>query len=213
MHNHKTDTRWTAYLHYHWWKYILLALLSVMIWTAVFDSLAQPAKNEKVGIVFFGEGLDFQALHADLSAAMDNLTQQKIRFVDVSQTFADQEHLGQVLMARTYDSDLIILPAQLVDKLSSYGFFMPLKDIPKDIPVYTQEKGGESVAYGLEIYSPTSQNRFSAFCAGEQTYYVFLSKESVNLAGLNGIGNPADDAALRILEYLLEEPYGFIQEE
>ena len=64
------------------------------------------------------------------------------------------------------------------------------------------------MAYGLEIYSPGKQNRFSAFFSGEQTYYVFLSKESVNLAGLNGKGNNADDAALRILSYLLEEPYG-----
>lgn len=208
MGKHKADARWTTHLHYHWWKYVLLAVLSIMIWSWVFDSLAKPDKNEKVSIVFFGEGLDSQALHADISAAMDDLTQQKIRFVDISQTFADKNHLGQILMARTYDSDLIILPGELVDHLSAYGFFMPLDHLPKDIPTYTQEKDGETVVYGLEIHSPTSQNRFSSHCSGEQTYYVFLSKESVNLAGLNGNGSPADDAALQILTYLLEEPYG-----
>lgn len=207
MGEHKTDARWTTHLHYHWWKYVLLTVLSIAIWTAVFDTLAKPAKNEKIGIVFFGESLDTQALHGDLWAAMDELTQQEIRFVDVSQTFADRDHLGQILMARSYDSDLLILPAELVDNLSAYGFFMPLPDTPKDIPTYTQEKDGETVAYGLEIYSPGNQNRFSAFCSGEQTYYVFLSKESVNLAGLNGNGTQTDDAALRILTYLLEEPY------
>ena len=207
MSKHKTDTRFTAYLHYHWWKYVLLIILSVAVWTAVFDTLAEPAQNEKVGIVFFGEGLDVSALHTDLSGAVGSLTEQEIARIDVSETFADYQHLGQLLMARTYDCDLLILPAELVDRLSAYGFFVPLTETPKDIPVYTQEKDGETVAYGLEIYKPGKQNRFSSFCSGEQTYYVFLSKESVNLAGLNGNGMQTDDAALRILEYLMEEPY------
>lgn len=186
---------------------MLLVALSIAIWTSVFDTLARPAKNEKVGIVFFGDSLDVSALHADLWAAVDEITEQKITYLDVSQTFADQAHLGQILMARTYDCDLLILPAELVDKLSAYGFFMPLPETPEDIPVYTQEKDGETVAYGLEIYKPGNQNRFSSFCSGEQTYYVFLSKESVNLAHLNGNGMQTDDAALRILEYLMEEAY------
>ena len=207
MRRNNTDTRFSTHLHYHWWKYVLLAALSIAIWTSVFDTLARPAKNEKVGIVFFGDSLDVSALYADLWAAVDEITEQKITYLDVSQTFADQAHLGQILMARTYDCDLLILPAELVDKLSAYGFFMPLPETPEDIPVYTQEKDGETVAYGLEIYKPGNQNRFSSFCSGEQTYYVFLSKESVNLAHLNGNGMQTDDAALRILEYLMEEPY------
>lgn len=203
----KTDSQWNTHLHYHWWKYVILTILSIAIWTSVFDTLQKPDRNEKVGIVFFGDSLDAPALHADLWAAMDELTQQEITYVDVSQTFADYEYLGQILMARTYDCDLLILPAELVDKLSAYGFFMPLPESFKDIPTYSQEKDGQTVAYGLEIYSPGSQNRFSSFCSGEQTYYIFLSKESVNFAGLNGKGTQTDDAALRILEYLLEEPY------
>ena len=207
MDKNKTDTRLSPHLHYHWWKYVLLVVLSVAIWTSVFDTLARPAKNEKVGIVFFGDSLNVSALYADLQSAVQEITEQKITCLDVSQTFADHTHLGQILMARAYDCDLLILPAELVDKLSAYGFFMPLPEIPKDIPVYTQEKDGETVAYGLEIYKPGNQNRFSSFCSGEQTYYVFLSKESVNLAQLNGNGTQTDDAALRILEYLMEEPY------
>ena len=208
MKNAKSDTRLSTHLSYNWWKYVLLTVLSILIWTTVFDNLAKPAKNEKVGIVFFGDSLDVAALHADLTAAVDGLTEQKIAYVDVSQTFADDSHLGQILMARTNDCDLLILPAALVDKLSAYGFFMPLPDTFQGIPTYSQEKDGESVAYGLEIYRPEKQNRFSAFCSGGETYYVFLSKESVNLANLNGKGTKADDAALQILNYLLEEPYG-----
>lgn len=209
---HKTNARLFSHLHYHWWKYVLLTVLSIMVWTSVFDTLAKPAKNEKVGIAFFGDGLDATALHTDLCAVIDDLTQQEIAYIDVSQTFADYEHLGQVLMARAYDCDLLILSAEQVDMLSAYGFFMPLSDVPKDIPTYSQEKDGETVAYGLKIYSPGCQNRFSAFCSGEQTYYVFLSKESVNLACLNGNGTQTDDAALQILKYLLEEPYGPVAE-
>lgn len=207
MKNSKANTHLSTHLYYHWWIYVVLTVLSVLIWTTVFDNLAKPAKNEKVGIVFFGDSLDVPALHADLTAAVGELTQQKIAYVDVSQTFADQEHLGQILMARTNDCDLLILPGELVDKLSAYGFFMPLPDTLQGTAVYCQEKDGESVAYGLEIYRPGKQNRFSAFCSGEQTYYVFLSKESVNLAGLTGKGNKTDDAAVQILTYLLEEPY------
>ena len=204
----KTDTKLSAHLQYSWWKYVLLAVVSVMLWTAVFDTLGRPAKNEKVGIVFFGDSLDVTALHADLTDAVDGLTQQEIDYIDISQTFADHEHLGQILMARTYDCDLLILPAELVDGLSAYGFFMPLPESLQSTNTYTQEKDGETLAYGLEIYSPERQNRFSSFCSGDQTYYVFLSKESVNLAALNGNGTQTDDAALRILEYLLEESHG-----
>lgn len=209
--NH-TESQWATHLQYRWWQYVLLVILSIAIWTAVFDSLAKPARNEKVGIVFFGDALDAPALHAELSAAMDRLTQQEIAYVDVSQVMVDRAQLGTVLMARTYDYDLLVLPAEIVDMLSAYGFFSPLPDGWKDIPTYNQETNGKSVPYGLELYRPGSQTRFSAFCSGEQTYYVFLSKESVNLAGLNGNGAPADDAALRMLEYLLEEPYGTSQE-
>lgn len=208
----QTDSRWAIHLQYRWWQYVVLAILSIAVWTAVFDGLAKPARNEKVGIVFFGDALDAPALHAELSAAIGSLTQQEIAYVDVSQTLVDRAQLGTVLMARTYDYDLLVLSAETADMLAAYGFFSPLPDDRKDIPTYSQEKDGTSVAYGLELYRPGSQNRFSAFCSGEQTYYVFLSKESVNLAGLNGNGAPEDDAALRMLEYLLEEPYGSVQE-
>lgn len=208
MHNAKSNRRWSAHLAYHWWKYLILTVASVMLWTSVFDTLAKPARNEKVGIVFFGDKLDVKGLHADLSGAVDDLTEQTITTVDVSQTIADSEQLGQILMARSYDCDLLILSASYVDQLAAYGFFMPLPEDTWEYPTYTQEKDGMPVAYGLEIYRPGSQNHFSSFCSGSETYYVFLSKESVNLAGLNGNGNEADDAALRILEYLLEEPNG-----
>ena len=212
MRKNNTDASLSTHLHYHWWKYVLLTVLSILIWTAVFDTLGRPARNEKVGIVMFGDALDVSALHADLSAAIDELTQQEIAYVEVFQTLADHGHLGQILMARIYDYDLLVLPAEWVDPLSAYGFFAPLPENWKDIPTYTQETNGETVAYGLEIYSPGSQTRFSAYCSGEQTYYVFLSKESVNLAGLNGNGTQTDDAALRILTYLLEEPHGSTEE-
>ena len=204
----KEDNRLSDHLHYHWWKYVLLTVLSIVIWTSVFDTMAKPKRNEKVGIVLFGDGLDVSALHADLSAVIGELTEQDIVYVDVSQTIADYEHLGSILTSRIYDYDLLVLPADFVDMLSAYGFFAPLPDNRKDIPKYTQETDGKTVAYGLEIYHPGSQNRFSAFCSGDKTYYVFLSKDSVNLAGLNGNGSQSDDAALRLLEYLLEEPYG-----
>ena len=208
MHNNETDIRWATHLHYHWWNYVLLAVLSILIWTSVFDTLAKPERNEKVGIVLFGDELDVSALHTDLSAAIDDLTQQEIAYVDVLQTFADSKNLGSLLMARTYDYDLLVLTAETVDMLSAYGFFTPLPDYWENIPIYTQETNGASTAYGLEIYSPGCQNRFSTFCTGDQTYYVFLSKESVNLAGLNGNGAPTDDAALQVLNYLLEETNG-----
>ncbi|MBO5078377.1 MAG: hypothetical protein J6B67_01680 [Oscillospiraceae bacterium] len=208
MDKNHSNTHMTSHLQYHWWQYVLLAVISIMVWTAVFDTLAQPAKNEKVGIVFFGDGLDTAGLHAELSGVMDSLTRQEIDYVDVSQTIVDHEQLGAVMMARAYDYDLLVLTAETADRLSAYGFFAPLPDDWKDIPTYSQEKDGTTVAYGLEIYRPGSQNRFSQFCSGEQTYYVFLSKDSVNLAALNGNGAPEDDAALQMLNYLLEEPYG-----
>ena len=206
------NRQWTTHLQYGWWQYALLVILSVLLWTAVFDALAKPERNEKAGIVFFGDGLDASGLQADLSAAIADLTGQEITYVDVYQTFVSSENLGQILMARTYDYDLLVLTSEYVDQLSAYGFFCELPDNLQSGDIYTQEKDGQKVSYGIKIYEPGCQNRFSAFCSGEQAYYVFLSKESVNLAGLNGNGRQNDDAALRMLEYLLEEPYGADEE-
>ena len=133
MQKNNADTNWTSHLHYHWWKYVVLTALSVLIWGYVFDTLAQPEKNENIGIVFFGDGLDTAALHQELSAVTEDLTTQKITRFDISKTFADYEHLGQILMARTYDCDLLILSADQVDMLSAYGFFMPLAENWKDV--------------------------------------------------------------------------------
>ena len=212
MNRNAKPVRRNAHLQYHRWCYVLLAVLSVLIWTTVFQNLAKPAKNEKVGIVFFGQELDASALHAELSSAIGDLTDQKIEYVDVFQTMDAGNQLGSVLMARSYDYDLLVLSGETMDHLHAYGFFAPLPEqLPqslKALPTYSQTEDGITAQYGLEAYRPGSQSRFSAFCSGDRTYYIFMSKESVNLAGLNGKGNPEDDAALRVLEYLLEEDYG-----
>ena len=51
MRRKQTDNRWATHLQYHWWQYVLLAVLSIMIWTAVFDGLAKLEENGDVSKV------------------------------------------------------------------------------------------------------------------------------------------------------------------
>ncbi len=198
------NRRWSTYLQYHWWKYLLLAVISAAVWTAVFDSLARPDRNEKVGIAFFGDGLDVQGLHDEVSGAIERLTDQQISVVDVEQVIVDRDLLGSAVTARSYDCDLLVLTADTADLLPAHGFFCPIPDDWEDVSVYSQERDGVSTAYGVKICGPGAANRFSRFCRDDSIYYVFLSRESVNLAGLNGQGSLSDDAAMRVLEYLME---------
>ena len=62
--------KWSAHLQYSWWKYLLLVLMTFFVWCGIFSSLAKPAANTQVGVLYLGEKLDAQMLQQELQTTL-----------------------------------------------------------------------------------------------------------------------------------------------
>lgn len=194
------------HFQYHWWKYLLVVLLPILLWCAVFDAAAKPKQNERLRVLFIGQGLDVQALQDDLSTRLSQMTGQRIKEITVSQTVTNGVPIGELLTARQFSYDLVILAADEMPDAVGQNFFAPLPAALTDRlsqgTPYTETAEDEEISYGFVL---SEESRFSAYLTKQDGCIVFFSKESVNVAALNGKGNADDDAAICAAEFLLEE--------
>lgn len=196
----------TDHLQRSLWIYLLIAVVVIAFWVTVFDILASPADNEQVSILFIGPELDSAALEEELTAKIESLTEQPIRQINVDVVNTrDHSVIAQLLATRGNDTDLIILPGEML-KDGSWGSYFP--ELPREKldpllaePSYYYE---EEVPYGILLGSGEGDSRFGAFYPGDDACYVFFGSRSVNLGGLFSVGAETDDAALAIVKYLLE---------
>ena len=182
------------------WKYLLVAVASIFIWSAVFEALDQVKDNQRVTVATYNLNCNTQALKDELLLMLPGLTQQEIMelYVDDLEHTPNQTYATDILTAQILQSDLIVMPKSLLDKLNMLLFFPELPENLRDENCY--EVNG--VSYGILI---SHESRFAAHCVSEEPYYLLLSSQSVNLGGLLGRGEAKDNAALKIMEYLLEE--------
>lgn len=194
-------------LQYHWWQYVLAVLLPILLWCTVFDALGKPEKNECLRILFVGQTLDEQRLQEDLKDAIGQMTDQKLKQVKVTQTMPNGLAMGELLTARQFDCDLVILASNDLPEGIGQGFFAPLsQELLAHFPehaAYTEPVENTALPYGIAL---SGETRFAGYLSEQADCVLFFSTESVNLAALNGKGSAKDDAALRAAEYLLEEP-------
>ena len=73
------------HIQYNWWKYATAIIASVVLWCAVFNSLAMPEENEKLHILFVGQGLEREKLEQAVSEMLPSVTEQSVRQVKVQQ--------------------------------------------------------------------------------------------------------------------------------
>ena len=81
------------------WKYILVAVVSIFIWSAVFTSLGQIKDNQRLTISVYNLDTDTQALRDEIASKLPELTQQEILELYVD----DMEHIPN----QTYAADLL----------------------------------------------------------------------------------------------------------
>ena len=197
------------HFQYNWWKYLLILILPVIIWTSVFDILAQPKRSEQVRILFVGEGLDTQALQQDIADQIPSLTEQQILEVTVAAATPAGLSYTEFLTAQCFNYDILILSESYLHNNVGQGVFSRLTDdllaaFP-EVPVYTETVEGVQLAFGFVLFSGTEQNPFSACYTRTDTCYLFISPESAHFETQNGNGIAEDDAALKAAQYLLEE--------
>lgn len=197
------------HLQLHWWKYFLALLIPVLLWTGVFSALARPKANERVHILYVGNHLDTLQLQTEITDLLPQLTKQPIKQVTVSAELPSEGQYYSFLEARCFDYDLIIMEESRMKETVGQDVFVRLMEemtaaLPGAIPYREMTEDGE-LTYGYLLFDGSSPNSFSGHYSGTEKCYVFVSPESVNFHTLNEKGRIGDDAALKVLQYLLEK--------
>lgn len=197
-----------GHLQFHWWKYIALAVIPILVWTGIFQHLAQPKANQKLGILYIGENLDTAAIRQELETALPKLTQQEILQITVDTEQIPENQYYATLTARYFDYDLIIIENSHMQENIGQNIFVRLlpalvEQVPHASP-YTETAENTLLTFGFMLYDGNRENHFSRHYTGNEQCYVFVSPESVNFNTLNEKGIHGQDAALRILQYMTE---------
>lgn len=198
------------HLQFYWWKYLALALLPILLWTGVFQLLAQPKANERVHVLYIGSDLDTIHLQQELKAILPGMTEQELFSVAVDSEAIPKEQFFNTLTARCFDYDLIIIQESYMRRNIGQAVFVRLlpeltEQLPNALP-YREQAEDTLLTFGYVLYDGQGENRFSQSYYGKEKCYAFISPESVNFDTLNEKGSAGDDAALKALQYLMEKP-------
>lgn len=201
---------WQGHLQYSWWKYLLVILLPILLWCSVFDVLAKPKDNERLHILFVGDGLDAVSLKQTLEEALPDLTQQEIKEVKVTTEYAAGELYGRKMTTYSYEFDLIIVSQSFMrDNTGQFFRRLPMDGLPgyEQGKLYTEkvEDGAYTAPFGFVLWEPGVENGFRQFYSGREICYVFFSTESVNLYPLFDGSAEGDNAAVVALDFLMKK--------
>lgn len=186
---------------YYWWIYILVVIIPVIVWSAVFNRLAEYESNEQVVICYIGSGLDNTALEKSLETNYAELTQQPLKDISVEVRIVSSQYTASVLETRVPYVDIVIISESCLYDGVGAAFFEPLKTDQLSNQLYYTENG---IAYGLEIAGGEQKHRFDDFYNNSDQCYAFICNQSVNFGSLLENGPDEQDAAKRILDFLLE---------
>lgn len=182
------------------WKYFLVAVISIWVWSGVFTSLGQIKDNQRLTIGVYNATCDTQQLRNEIAQKLPELTQQEILelYVDDLYHRPNQTYASEVLTAQILQSDLLIMPRSLLDQIDMTIYF-------PELPVALQSDTdyvANGVHYGILL---KAGSLFSKHCEAKEDYFLLLAPNSVNLGGVLEKGEPEDDAALQIVKYLTRE--------
>lgn len=200
--------RSNGHLQYNWWKYLLVIILPIMLWTSVFDVLAKPKDNERLSILFVGDNFDAVALQRTLEEKIPEMTQQNIKQIKVVTDYAVGEVYGQKMTTYSYEFDLIIVSQSfMTDNTGQFFRRLPMDGLPgyESAKLHMEEtEDGYSAPFGFVLWQPGVENGFRQFYSGREICYLFFSTESVNLYPLFGGSAEGDNAAVMALDLLLQ---------
>ena len=194
------------HLQYNWWKYLLVILLPVIIWSTVFEQMAKPASNARLRVLYVGNELDSSGFQQELTLQLSELSTQVLQEITVTQVSPVGISYTEYLTARCFDYDLLILSPDWCPEGIGQAVFsrIPtalLASFPSS-DVYTEVVEESDLPYAFVL--PETSPFYSFSSDKGRPCLLFPSPESVNLDGKNGKGDLGDDAALQAMRYLLE---------
>lgn len=194
------------HIQYSWWKYAAAILASVILWCSVFHGMTVPEGNQKLHILYVGEGLDCTGFKNSVAQVLPTVSEQEIQEIKVQQVQIYGMDAFKLLDSYTYQYDIIIISQSYFQE--NMGLSILSRAMTEQMLTYFREAEpmielyeGKPAVCGFVMGKNAEQ--FYQYGTNSSICYIFPSSESVNFAGLNGKGTVADDCALRIMEYLL----------
>ncbi len=176
------------HIAYSWWKYALLAIISVMAWSIIFSMTAyRPPEEKQVILGIYGIGDEaitdayVSQVHAEHFPDME--------LMDATYILPDDMYGDMVLSTRiaARDCDLYVLPRSQFQNYASQGGFMPLDVVLPDL-VAELEAAGVSLSRGWRTVTET----------GEKHLYGIPCQDLPSVAGTAVLGYDTKDAYISI---------------
>ena len=192
-----------CYFQYAWWKYLVVAMAIALGWIALFTQLAATKDEEKIAILYMGEQLQYEQLQQCLWGNKDDISSQVLKKVTVEKIANVESYFNGIMSTRIYEKDIIILTEELMHEYVGRNYFEPL---PLEKLEWVDGKSlymEDGKPYGF-IVNGGDGSLLGQYIGLQETVYVFLSNKSVNLDKLYGKGVIGNDAALRMLRFMME---------
>lgn len=192
------------HLLFSWWKYLLALVLPVAVWCSVFHNLAQPAPEKTLRIYYVGDQLDARLLEQTLTQVLPEMTRQDLLSVTVDQGQLAGIHYGDLMAARAYDYDLVIVEEDSFQPSGNQHIFGVMStELLSCFPGgdFYMEDGGQGEMLPTGFILPAG---FAGCHRGQTSCYLFVGPRCVSLDARNGQGIAGNDAALQAIYFLLE---------
>ena len=124
-----TPEKMKDHLHYNWWKYVLLVVLTLSAWSIFFEVTAHRAPEDKrLAVLVYGLG-ESQEAQLWLDSVRERDFPDQEEFV-VEYLTPDETYGSMVLSTRIFagDGDLLILPREVAQSYMAEGFYQPLEE-------------------------------------------------------------------------------------
>lgn len=194
---------------YAWWKYALLAVLTVFGWNLIYTVTEyQPPADKKIDLFVFSYG-ENELMNAYMeqvrSTDMTDMEEMSSVFVGVDDTYTPMQLTTYIAAG---EGHLYILPKEYFQSYASQGAFMALEDIPGltdslaeagisiDRGWRTPEESDEKHLYGIPLEN----------FPGLSAYIYDTSDLYISITVTNGNDENSIKFLQRFLTDMLEEP-------
>lgn len=199
-----------TYFSYNWWKFLLIALALIIVWSIAINEIVQPRENEKIIISAVNISLEKDRIELDGMKMMEDYLYQDIEIIYVETIELEGPELHEFLSTRALPgTDLIFLPESDVLGNTASSLFLPLDEqavidyFGEDIKYYYED----GILYGIGLTQDTYQTVFSSYLRRSSTedYYVFINSYSKNVGDWNEDGIANEKAALEFIHWLISD--------
>lgn len=121
--------RLDRHLEYDWFKYVLILILSVVLWWFLYDTVTKPKDFETLHIFALTSSIENEREQYEKSffSAMDAKNDHTILDFSFETNSPTGNRIGEVILARAMVADIFIVSEAYVKNYAHYGF-LPLED-------------------------------------------------------------------------------------